>query len=53
MEEEKDKGLIVLMDNRFIQPSFAKSMPQDWFVADPREAVSDKILHDVSEFWAQ
>ncbi len=53
IRSEKDKGLIVLMDNRFIQPSFAKSMPQDWFVSDPREAVSDKILHDVSEFWAQ
>ena len=53
IRSEKDKGLIVLMDNRFIQPSFAKSMPQDWFESDPREAVSEKILLDVSEFWSK
>lgn len=51
IRSENDKGIIILMDNRFIQPSFAKSMPQDWFEVNPREAVSDKILNDISEFW--
>jgi DNA excision repair protein ERCC-2 len=53
IRSETDQGLIVLMDNRFIQPSFAKSMPQDWFETDPREAVSEQILRDVREFWTQ
>lgn len=53
IRSEKDKGLIVLMDDRFIQSSYAKSMPQDWFNQSPKEAVSTQILKDVKEFWAQ
>lgn len=52
IRSETDRGLIVLMDDRFIQTSFAKSMPQDWFAESPRELVSDKILKDVADFWA-
>jgi DNA excision repair protein ERCC-2 len=52
IRSETDQGLIVLMDNRFCQPSFAKSMPQDWFEESPRELVSEKILADIAEFWA-
>lgn len=51
IRSETDRGIIVLMDNRFIQPSYAKSMPQDWFEAHPRELVSDKILKDIADFW--
>jgi DNA excision repair protein ERCC-2 len=51
IRSESDRGIIVLMDNRFIQPSFSKSMPQDWFEESPREAVSDQILNDLSAFW--
>tara|TARA_B110001454_G_scaffold219204_1_gene252261 strand:+ start:74926 stop:77346 length:2421 start_codon:yes stop_codon:yes gene_type:complete len=51
IRSEKDQGIIVLMDNRFIQPSFAKSMPLDWYEADPREAVSTQILQDIADFW--
>jgi DNA excision repair protein ERCC-2 len=53
IRSEKDQGIIVLMDNRFIQSSYAKSMPQDWFEESPREAVSERILEDISNFWAQ
>jgi len=52
IRNETDRGLIVLMDNRFLQNSYSKSMPQDWFIASPQELVSDRILSDVSEFWA-
>jgi DNA excision repair protein ERCC-2 len=51
IRSEKDKGIIILMDNRFIQSSFAKAMPQDWFVNSPQEAVSAQILQDVTNFW--
>jgi DNA excision repair protein ERCC-2 len=50
---ETDRGLIVLMDDRFTQTSYAKSMPQDWFNTSPRELVSEKILTDVSDFWTR
>lgn len=52
IRSETDRGIVVLMDNRFIQPSFAKSMPQDWFDQDPRELVSQNILTDIEEFWS-
>jgi DNA excision repair protein ERCC-2 len=51
IRSETDKGVIVLMDNRFIQPSYAKSMPQDWFEESPKELVSEQILQDVTDFW--
>lgn len=51
IRSETDKGIIVLMDNRFIHTSYAKSMPQDWFTESPREMVSDKILKDIGDFW--
>lgn len=48
---ETDKGIIVLMDDRFIQPSYTKSMPQDWFVESATELVSQNILSDLKKFW--
>jgi DNA excision repair protein ERCC-2 len=53
IRSETDRGLIVLMDNRFIQSSYSQSMPKDWFENNARELVSEKILSEVSEFWAQ
>jgi len=52
IRSETDQGIIILMDNRFIQPSYAKSMPQDWFQDDPREMVSQSILKDIADFWS-
>ena len=51
IRSETDHGVIVLMDNRFVQNSFAKSMPQDWFEDSPMELVSTSILKDVENFW--
>lgn len=52
IRSESDRGLIILMDDRFVQTSYAKSMPQDWFDESPRELVSEKILADVAAFWS-
>lgn len=51
IRSENDRGLIVLMDSRFLEPQYAGSMPRDWFEADPAELVSAGILKDVAEFW--
>ena len=51
IRSETDRGLIVLMDGRFLQPSYGKSMPEDWFQDGPQELVSSKILKEVSDFW--
>ena len=53
IRSETDKGIIILMDERFMQPSYSACMPKDWFQNDPRELVSTKILHDISQFWAE
>jgi DNA excision repair protein ERCC-2 len=50
---EQDRGVIILMDARFMDREYSKSMPTDWFTNTPRELVSESILRDVSEFWAR
>ncbi len=50
---ESDRGLIVLMDSRFIHPSYTGSMPSDWFESSATELVSDGILKEVSDFWGK
>lgn len=51
IRSETDRGLIVLMDSRFVEPAYAGAMPADWFEAEAGELVSKSILREVSEFW--
>lgn len=48
---ETDKGVIILMDGRFLEANYSKSMPLDWFESHPRELVSTSILGDLEFFW--
>ena len=52
IRSEIDRGLIVLMDGRFVRPAYSRAMPSDWFDRSPSELVSGSILQDVAEFWA-
>lgn len=47
-----DRGLIVLMDRRFTQASYRKSMPADWTDGE-ENLISGEILKDVRQFWRQ
>jgi DNA excision repair protein ERCC-2 len=47
-----DRGLIVLMDRRFLQDAFKKAMPQEWLSTDA-SLVSQQILEDVTQFWRE
>lgn len=49
---ETDRGVIILMDNRFLESNYSKSMPSDWFGETPRELVSSSILNDLETFWS-
>jgi DNA excision repair protein ERCC-2 len=51
IRSETDRGLIVLMDNRFVQSRYSCSMPADWFESHAIELVSTSILKEVSDFW--
>jgi DNA excision repair protein ERCC-2 len=49
---ETDRGIIILLDDRFLQESYSKTFPLDWFTDSSRELVSQSILKDVKSFWA-
>jgi DNA excision repair protein ERCC-2 len=51
IRSETDCGLIVLMDSRFMEAGYSRSMPADWFESDVAELVSDGILREVADFW--
>lgn len=51
IRSETDRGIIILMDDRFIHPNFEKSMPADWFNDSARELISGSILQEVQDFW--
>lgn len=52
IRSEKDRGLIVLLDRRFVEPSYGKAMPDYWFDTSANELVSNSILKDINEFWS-
>ncbi len=51
IRSQTDRGLIVLMDRRFLEDSYVKAMPQDWCPSGPSNLVSERILSDVKKFW--
>jgi DNA excision repair protein ERCC-2 len=51
IRSESDRGLIVLMDGRFIESGYSRAMPADWFESDVAELVSYGILREVAAFW--
>lgn len=51
IRSENDKGIIILMDDRFLEKSYGQSLPEDWFNHSPRELVSKSILSDIQNFW--
>jgi DNA excision repair protein ERCC-2 len=51
IRSSEDRGLIVLMDRRFMHENYLRSMPADWLPADPKSLVSSKILSDIDGFW--
>lgn len=53
IRSESDRGTIILMDQRFLQPSFSRTMPSDWYQVSASELVSKSILKDIADFWGQ
>lgn len=48
---DQDRGIIVLLDKRFMEPQYTRCMPADWFEKDIKELVSGSILSDLQDFW--
>ncbi|MFZ4715567.1 MAG: ATP-dependent DNA helicase [Bacteriovoracaceae bacterium] len=51
IRSEEDQGVIILMDGRFLEKSYTKTMPEDWFKVNAHELVSKSILSDLEKFW--
>jgi DNA excision repair protein ERCC-2 len=50
---ETDRGVIILIDPRFLETSYSETMPAEWFNESPRELVSNQILQDIKDFWGE
>ena len=53
IRSHSDRGLIVLMDRRFVNSSYVKSMPADWVGDDPHAFVSQQLTADIRRFWEE
>lgn len=51
IRSETDRGIIVLMDSRFLETGFSSAMPVDWYSSEASELVSRGILKEVADFW--
>jgi DNA excision repair protein ERCC-2 len=51
IRSELDRGIIVLIDSRFVERRYSDLMPRDWYVDSVRELVSTSILSDLRAFW--
>jgi len=48
----KDRGVVILMDQRFADKTYTDVMPDDWFEHDVCELISSTIISDLDEFWS-
>jgi len=51
IRSETKRGLVVLMDHRFVQPEYSTAMPSYWFHESPQELVQAGLLGIVKSFW--
>jgi DNA excision repair protein ERCC-2 len=51
MRRADDRGLLILLDDRFLDSAYQKSFPKDW--NKDHYQVSQSILNDIRHFWAQ
>ena len=52
IRSERDKGIIVLADERFATRYYNSLFPPDWYEHSPDELISKNCVEDISQFWA-
>jgi DNA excision repair protein ERCC-2 len=55
IRSSKDRGLIVLMDPRFLKPPYSDAIPADWIGEgeSTETLISQSILSDIASFWSE
>lgn len=48
-----DRGVIILLDQRFLQAPYTEALPKDWLTEkeSPKDLASQTILRDITQFW--
>lgn len=49
----EDRGVIALLDHRFVEPGYVECLPRDWYRYHPGELVTDDPAGQVAAFWAR
>ena len=47
----QDRGILVMIDGRFVSETYLNALPSDWLPEDPGSLISKSILSDVDKFW--
>lgn len=53
IRSETDRGIIVLLGERFARPEYASLFPRDWYVESPRELKVKDYESEIRRFWAE
>jgi DNA excision repair protein ERCC-2 len=55
IRSSEDRGIIIMMDPRFLKHPYVETLPSDWLGQDQSAAglLSTKILSDISDFWSE
>ena len=55
IRSSKDRGLIILMDPRFLKPPYSDAIPSDWVGEgeSTETLISRSILSDIASFWSE
>lgn len=47
----EDRGVILLLDERFLEPAYAKLFPREW--QERKICTADQLVSEVAEFWGK
>ena len=48
-----DKGVIILICDRFVEPAYTRLMPEEWYDRSPEDLVAQDPLKRIREFWSK
>ena len=51
IRSETDRGVIALLCDRFLEKSYARYLPRDWYSESPEELVTDRPAQEIREFF--
>lgn len=53
IRSETDRGVIVLICQRFLEEAYVERLPRDWYRHSARELIADNAAEEIGKFFAQ